>query len=190
MNIGVDLDGVLFDSESLLRTVSVFYDLEICGKGIVDKTANFCQDAYGWDKKQSQTFLDKYLLQCEKVAPVMPYAKYVIDKLREAGHKVYIITRRGWEDKKEITLTNKLLKKNKIKVDAVYYSKDSKLKTCQDLMIDIMIDDNSKTIETLANNNIRCFYYTGVFSRELSHPLITDVNNWGDIYLNILKTSK
>ena len=120
----------------------------------------------------------------------MPYAKFVIDKLKEAGHNLYIITRRGYEDKKEISLTNKLLKKNKIKVNHIYYSLDNKLNMCKQLKLDLMIDDNIKIVETLANENIPCLHFRSVYAKEINHPLITEVNNWGDIYREILKASK
>lgn len=47
MNIGVDFDGVLFDTEGIYRTLSQIYNLKIGGRMIEPEKYGFKKDLIG-----------------------------------------------------------------------------------------------------------------------------------------------
>jgi len=57
MNIGIDLDGVILDTENWFRTMSHFFDVEIDGKGEVDKTKVKVQERMQWNNGEFERFL-------------------------------------------------------------------------------------------------------------------------------------
>ena len=51
LKIGIDLDGVVFDSEKLFRVYAELYDiLELHQNGIIDNREVKFQDRYNWTK--------------------------------------------------------------------------------------------------------------------------------------------
>lgn len=116
----------------------------------------------------------------------MPYAKQVISALSKK-HNIYAITGRGITLPEEIDITKQRLNEENIKFKKVVYSASDKLKICQDLKIDIMIDDLVTTIESLANNGIKCFYYRDNINDKFKHKNVTIVRDWGDIAVELVK---
>ena len=187
MNIGIDLDGVVFDSELIFTTQSALFDFEKNGKGIKIPEELRASKRYCWSKEMEREFLDRYLLKIEQEAPVMPYAKLILNKLKEEGHKLYGITNRGYLHKDEITITLKRLKKEKIKFDDIRFSAMDKLVPCNDFKIDVMIDDYYENIEKVSKEGIKCLYYRDLVLKFIDLENVTEVNNWAKVYLEIKK---
>lgn len=185
MNIGIDFDGVLFDTESMFRAMSQIYNLKFGGK-VVDIEQLRFQDRFEWTNSQIKTFMNDNLLDIQLRSGVMPCAKQVL-KLLSKNHKIYAITSRGNSDVREINISNERLKDENIHFEDVVYCASNKLKVCQDFKIDIMIDDLLKTIKNLADNNIKCFYYRDNIVNDYTHPNVTIVRDWGDICAEMVK---
>ena len=190
MNSGIDFDGVLFDSEFLFKTMSVIFDMETNGKGVQSPEELRACQRYNWSKEKDQEFLDKYLVQVEKSAPVMPYAKEILKKLKHEGHKLYGITTRGYTCKDEVQLTLKRLKKEKIKFDDIRFGITDKAKSCKELNIDIMIEDYYKNVEDISQAGIKCLYFRDLVLKFCNLDNVIEVNNWGEIYIEIQKFNK
>ncbi len=80
----------------------------------------------------------------------------------------------------------RLLNENKIEFDKYYWKVEDKLEICKKENIDIMIDDDWKIIQRLADNKIKTLYFRDTNLVELEeNEYIKEVNNWGDIYRNI-----
>lgn len=189
MKIGVDLDGVVYDSEHLLRANAELYDLKIKGKGLVDPSNWSIKKRHGWSDETNDSFDDiatKSLIE----APVMPLAGEVLRKLKEEGYEIYLITARGSKVETEIKITKKVLKRDKIKYDKLIFCKTTKLAVCQELGVDLMIEDKPKTIEELSKNGIKCFYFRSAELPEINNKFVTMVYNWGQIYRHIYKIGK
>ena len=80
MNIGIDFDGVLFDTETTFRALSQIENLKLGGK-VVDLEQLRLQKRYNWSKQQINEFMSKNMLQVHNNAPLMPYAKQFIKTL-------------------------------------------------------------------------------------------------------------
>jgi uncharacterized HAD superfamily protein len=184
MNIGVDFDGVVFDTESVFRVLSQIENFKIGGK-VLDLELLRFQDRYNWTTEQLERFADKYVLEVHKTAQVMPYAREVLNALRKK-HKVYAITSRGLILDKEIAVTNERLKKDGLEFEKVVYCSD-KLQACKDLKIDLMIDDLWNTVFKLCENGVKCLYYRDNISNKFSHPNATVVRDWGEVAVELVK---
>lgn len=184
MNIGLDLDGVLFDSEAGLIASATLYNYEI-NKNLIDPNSLIAEERYDWSAEEVQEYLDRYLIKTEETSPLMSCAKEVVEKLRKNGHKIYIITSRGHVSNDEIKATKKALKREKLKFDGIYFSEYDKTNRCKELKIDIMIDDFYNNVINLAKSGIKCLYYHNLVNKPIKHKNVIEVKNWGDIYIKI-----
>lgn len=183
MNIGIDLDGVLFDTESQLRALASIYNKCGINADVVDSETIRNQYRFAWNNDQLRDFLDKTILPVIANAPVMPFAKRVMQLLKDAGHNLYSITARGIDYPEELAITERRLKEENIVFDKVYYVRpEKKIDKCKELGIDLMIDDLDSTIESLSNNGFKCLYYRDLILKFIDNPKVTEVRNWGEIY--------
>ena len=83
MIIGIDFDGVLFDTESFFRTYAEIFDIMHNGTGMVACDELRAEKSYAWGKDMFDEYIQGCLLESEKKAQIMPYAKEIIDMLRQ-----------------------------------------------------------------------------------------------------------
>lgn len=188
MNIGIDVDGVIFDSENWFRTFATFYNSEHFKSVEVDREELYFQKRYLWTPEQEHKFYNDCYEEIEAKAPLMPYAKMVIQKLKSMGHKLYIITTRGATIPGEIDISKKRFAEENLEFDGYFFASKNKAEVCKNLNIDVMIDDLYDNVEKIIANGIRCLYYRDLVLRQFDkeNTLVHEVRNWGDIYQEIL----
>lgn len=184
MKIGIDLDGVVIDSENTFRVYEEIFAIEdLNGKKIYNREEPKYQGRYNWSKDEQNLFNEKYLLKAAKESNLKPGFLPIYEKIKEMGYELVVITARGMfiEEMKDDAI--RLLKENNIVFDKYYWNITNKLEICKKENIDIMIDDDYKIIEELSKNNIRTLYFRDVNLKRLTESeYIKEVNNWGDIY--------
>ena len=184
MKIGIDLDGVVIDSETSFRTYEEIYSIKyLNGRKISNREEPKYQHRYNWTKEEQLDFNQKYLLKGAKESPIMAGFIPVYNILKEQGHELIVITARGGliEGMKEDAI--RLLKENNIEFDKYYWCVENKLDICQKEKIDIMVDDDWRIIKKLSDNNIKTLYFRDTNMKRLKeNKYIKEVNNWGDIY--------
>ena len=191
MNIAVDLDGVIFDTQSNLYTYGELFDIEIGGKGMVRPYEPVTENRYDWSESNRKKFFFNTVLYAMEVSPVMPYCQKVLNLLRQRGHKIIIITGRGIIDPQEEVITLNRLAKEKIEYDKIIFKNyPSKAKACLEEKIDLIIDDNYEVIEDLSKLNILCFQYMYVGTIDCNKKNVIPVKNWGEIYRKFLEIEK
>lgn len=190
MNIGIDLDGVLYDTENWFRVESCFYNEKIGGGEMIAPEEVKAYKRYNWTKEQENEFLKECLLEIENNAPMMYKAKEVLDRLVEDGHKIFVITSRGLVFSEELEITKKRLEKDNIKYEKLIFSTSDKGSVCKNLNVDVMIEDYKDYVLNIAESGIKCFFYRGNILTQINHPNVTEVRNWGDIYFEIKKLIK
>lgn len=166
MNIGIDIDGVLTDLENYIRNVAKKYMNE---NGFdFDDTIN-PNTIYGFlSKEDSNHFWDTHWENYATTIKVRENASKTIEKLKNNGNKIIIITARTYDNqivkagikrqKNMEKLITEWLNKNNIKYDKLVFSNLNKLKDCLDNKIDIMIEDSISNIKQLKDNmKIICF---------------------------------
>lgn len=184
MKIGIDLDGVVIDSETTFRTYEEIFDIDVLkGNHLINKEEPKFQARYNWTNEQEKEFIEKYFLIVSKESNLMSGFIGIYNLLKEQGHEFVVITARGGFVKEMKDDAIRLLEENNIKFDEYYWNVDDKLEICKNEKVDIMIDDDWKIIKRLAENEVKTLYFrdTNLMKME-ENKFIKEVNNWGEIY--------
>lgn len=201
MNIGIDIDGVLTD----VRQFIIEEGLKYCEKNKKGKLVNIngfnSDDIFDWGKEADTDFWVKNIFYYAENNPVIEGASENIQKLKDDGHKIYIITAR-WltidEDgelfkenpgeKMRNTVKN-WLAKNNIIYDELIFSGSDKLNSITENNIDVMIEDSPKNVLQLSQfTKVLCYNWT--YNREVKGKNIYRCNNWNEIYTKIIELNK
>ena len=192
MKIGIDLDGVVFDTEMWWATYAELYDcIQLNRNSIKNKGEPRVQDGYDWNDSELNEYLDRYLDL--KEFNVLPGVKEVVDLLKKDGHELIVITARGCLANTKNALsdaTNKLAKEV-IEFDKYYWNQKEKLEICKLEKIDVMIDDNYHICEAMANEGINALYFHSLSRKHIEeNDKLKEVSNWGEVYRYIKELSK
>lgn len=184
MKIGIDLDGVVLDSETTFRTYEEIFDVEVLkGNNLIDREEPKFQERYNWTKDQEQEFIDKYFMKVSRQSNLMSGFVAVYNLLKSKGVEFVVITARGGHVKQMKDDAERILNEENIVFDKYYWQINNKLEICQKEDIDIMIDDDYKIIEQVSSNKIKTLYFRDTNLKKLEeNEYIKEVNNWGDIY--------
>ena len=185
MKIGIDLDGVVFDSEKEFRVYSELYDMiDLKQNSKVDNRELRFQDRFKWTKQEVDEFFKKYHKQIVSECNYMPGAKHVLKLLKQDGHDLILITARGGVNKDIIKITEERLKQDEMDIfDKYYWATENKDDVCVKENVDIMIDDFYKKCESIANKKIKTIYLKDAPSYALEeNDYIKILYNWGEIY--------
>ncbi len=184
MKIGIDLDGVVIDSETTFRTYEEIFDVDVLkGNHLINREEPKYQARYNWTGEQEKEFSEKYFLTISRESNLMSGFVRVYNLLREQGHEFVVITARGGIVKEMKDDAISVLEENNIKFDKYYWHIDDKLEICKKENVDIMIDDDWKIIKRLAENGVKTLYFRDTNLMRLEeNKYIKEVNNWGDIY--------
>ena len=185
MRIGIDLDGVIFDSEKLYRIYSELYDIQdLKRNSLVDNKKIKFQDRYLWNKEETDGFIKKYHRKITETANFMPGAKEIIPLLKEEGNTLIIITARGKVNKDLVPITMQRLKENNLDIfEKYYWGTENKEEICKQEKIDLMIDDSNINCEKLARDHIHTIYLKDAPSLDIEeNEYLKVLYNWGEIY--------
>lgn len=184
MKIGIDLDGVVIDSEITFRTYEEIFDVDILkGNNLINSEEPKFQARYNWNENQQKEFIEKYFLRISRESSLMSGFRVVYDLLKKQGHKFIAITARGGFVKEMKDDAIRILEENNIKFDKYYWKIDDKLEICKNENVDVMIDDDWKIIKKLADNRVKTLYFRDTNLKRLGeNEYIKEVNNWGEIY--------
>ena len=189
MKIGIDLDGVVFNSEALWAVYGELYDYKELNKNsLIKRDEPRVQDKYQWNNEETQKYFDKYI-DIDNF-DFVPGAKEVINLLKQEGYELIAITARNdYCHGKEYAL--KKLQEAGISFDKMYFGEKDKLNTCLREKIDYMIDDNYHICKNLSNNGIKTLYFHSLGRVHLqNNKNIYEVYNWGEIYRYLLCHAK
>lgn len=188
MKIGIDLDGVLFDSDRLFDAYAELFDIENNGPGR-QNDAIHVEDAYCWSEEHFKYFLDAYYVnKILNDAPLKFLAKEVIEKLKNDGHELIVITNRGTLHEKEKEITLNRFKQENFNFDKVIFAIGRKSPVCIENDIDIMIENTPKIVEDVAENGTKCIYFRDN-TKLIEHKNVFEVKNWAEVY-RIIKNHK
>lgn len=192
LRIGLDLDGVVIDSETTFRTYEEIFDIEKGQNTLINRSEPKYQKRYNWTEDQEKEF-NKYFLEVSKNSPLMAGFKKVYNLLKKENIEFIVITARGLNSTGQFMKSmeddaKRILDENKIVFNKYYWRQSHKLEVCLKEKIDIMIDDDYKVIEQLSKHGIKTLYFRDTNLKKLEeNENIKEVNNWGDIYRIILK---
>lgn len=187
MKIGIDLDGVVIDSETTFRTYEEIFDIDILnGNNLIKTEEPKSQYRYDWTEEQQKEFIEKYFLTVSRESGLMSGFIGVYNLLKKQGHEFIVITARGGFIEKMKDDAIRVLDENNIKFDKYYWKIEDKLGICQKEKVDVMIDDDWRIIKKLSDNKIKTLYFRDTNLMKLKeNNYIKEVNNWGEIYRHI-----
>ncbi len=190
MKIGLDFDGVIFDFENNLRIEAEMYDHELKEKGlkngIIDARKVKFEDRYNWDENSKKHFFNTYFDKVNRYADFIPGAKLVLDKLKEDGHELIIISARGAFEESEIDIAEKKINEKGVQFSEINWKVTEKLEMCKSKNIDIMIDDRYGICKTISENKIKTIYFRDKTHEEIEeNEYLKEGFNWGQIYRTI-----
>lgn len=176
-----------------------YYILDCLTKYCIEHNLDCFQNPYAyenlkmsnWTTEIDLDYRKEYFFNYVKNEPARKFASEVIHRLKQEGHKIYIITSRAYstiEDEAGQSMRKSIkewLKKNDIIYDDIYFSAD-KIIQIKELNIDVMIEDSPTTIPTFVHCT-HIFCYDCRYNRELEDRNLTRVFSWYDIYKNINK---
>ena len=192
MNIGLDVDGVIFNTEEWLSLYAEIFDIETYKKDTLIKPYEYYKELqYDWEKEKSDEFLKTYLLKSTYDSTFIAGAIWVIKRLKELGHKIIIISARGNDYPEALPVLEKRFEDAGLTFDKIHWKINNKLDVCLTENIDIMVDDRPSTCKKLSDNNIHTLYLKNESRVELeNNDYLKTVRNWGEIYKQIILYSQ
>lgn len=189
MIIGIDIDNVISDLDKTFLEEFLKEDKNKRNKGIVNPSAeHMTQGMFDWTQDEIDNFLVNNMERMSMSFELIPQSKYYINKLKDDGNKIIIITGRGNRIfKNPEKVTKKWLENKEIYYDKLIFTKSSnKIEECKNAKVDIMLDDRPKIVKKLRENNINAYVVRTRYNENysLDMPMLL---NWEDIYSFIKK---
>lgn len=189
MKIGIDIDGVLTDFEKWQLDFGSKFFIEY-NKKIVNPEGYDSDIIFNVTKDLDSFFWHKYLYEYAKKEPARKFAAEVIDKLKEEGYEIYIITARYLTSRND-EIGNEMrnivinwLKENNINYDKIIFSPEDKLNTCIDNNINIMIEDKAENINNISKI-IPVVCFDARYNKACTGENIFRAYTWYDVYYQI-----
>ena len=184
MKIGLDIDGIILDFERTMRTYAELYDLLILRKNGVKNSRQFDYlKRYDWTDEEKKNFIDRYLVYATiNSTPLVPLVKEMLELFQLEGYEFLFITARGLLKKETKEAVIQVFQKNNIPIDNIYWGVKDKVSKCDELGIDIMIEDNPSTCKLLRDNKIKTLYFRDKDNERIQNgEFLTEVSNVGEI---------
>lgn len=190
MNIGIDIDDTISETFETLLPYSQKYTIEDLNKKsniyIRDDCSNHFYIVYmnGWNEKETTEFWNKYYGKILREVNIKKFASEVINKLKQEGHKIYLITARWDMPNDNIQkITKQWLKGNNVEYDELIINASDKLQLVKEKNIDIFIDDSFNNCKNIAeNSNAKVYMMTSRVNGSFNHEKIKRVYSWPHVY--------
>ena len=192
MNIGIDIDNVISNFDEVLLEEYLKHDKELRNTGIINEETYMTKGMFDWSEEEERKF---YLDNIECIAKSLNTkdgAKKYIDKLKQDGHNIFIITGRdNGEYTNPVEMTKKWLNENKIYYDKLILTnaykndKHGKTEKCLENNIDIMIDDSINICKDINEHGIKAIIMDTPYNRNTND--FERVHSWKEIYKYIKK---
>ena len=190
MKIGIDIDGVLTDFEKWQLEVGSKFFVKY-NKNIVNPDGYDSDTVFNVTKEMDSEFWHDYLYDYAKNEPARKFAGEVIDKLKNKGYKIYIITSRYLTDRnddlgKEMrNIVIEWLKENSINYDKIIFGPEDKFEICKENNISIMIEDKVENINNISKI-IPVVCFNASYNKVCNGKNIFRAYTWYDVYYQII----
>ena len=193
MNIGIDIDDTMSYTFEKVFPIAKEYVKRLFGKEIENEdytqvdSYNYIETVLGLDGKDIENFWRENLVNLFKTVEPKENVSQVINKLKDEGHKIIIITAR-WNEEycNSENLSKEWLKKHNIPYDKIYIGAESKKEIAVQEKLDLFIDDSIKNCREITNENIKCLLFASkVNLKNEESKNFEIVKSWDDIYRKI-----
>ena len=181
MRIGIDIDDTICNTWEYIKPYfksNFNIDDNILNENNYSRTLNCSKEEYySFFKEKKDNIIHKITKKKDD--------NKKINKLKDEGHKIYLITARGNLDMKTPYETTKLyLQNNNIKYDKLCLNSLEKDIICHENKIDIFIDDSIKHCTIVSKLGIPVLLMDASYNKQCDK--FRRVNTWEEIY-NIIK---
>ena len=196
MKIGVDIDNVISNFNEALLEEYIKHNEELGYSNEINENADYItRGMFNWAEGEVEAFYRANIERIVNNLSVKDGAKEYIDKLKDDGHSIYIITGRdNGELSDPYNNTKKWLDGNSIYYDKLIltnaYKKDQhgKSEKCIENNVDIMIDDLVHICRDCINYGITTLLMDTPYNKYVND--IPRVHNWKEIYEYITQYKK
>ena len=186
MKIGIDLDGVIFDTEQDLRVYQELYDMfELNQNSKADDKELRFSKRFNWTEETVLKFLEKHHADVVKQSNYMPGAKMILKMLKDEGHELIIITARGGINPNIIHITKQRLEQDNMinMFDKYYFQAKDKAEICKKENVDLMIDDSNINCKNISEQKIKTIYFKDAPAYDMEeNEYLKVLYNWGEVY--------
>ena len=191
MRIGIDIDGVILDSERVLSFYADYYAQFDLGKKKMRNDSVFIERNYDFTEEEADEFFARYFDYVTSTCSFVPGAKEILKKLEDDGNELYVVTMRGAFNDREIKFCDPRLDELGVNFKERVWGLKDKSTACMGFNLDFMIEDNPEHIKKLLNTNTKIIQFkeseTGV--QTIDSPNVFVARNWMDVY-RIIKNSQ
>ncbi len=181
MNIAIDIDDTITETyETMVSMIGIAYGMNI------DKILK-TTPSYNMLKKtltNFQDFASKNFTTMATVAPLKKDVVKVLNKLKEDGHRIIIISARNYDEYSDpYQVSYEYLKRNNVPFDKLIINAKDKSKQCILENVDVFIDDDTSNCRSVERTGIRTFQFSTVFNKSVKS--LDKVESWDDAYNKI-----
>ncbi len=188
MRIGLDVDDTLTDRENYVAPIVLDY-FKRTGKNfkLVDATKGSAIEMFNWTENDFVEFVEKEGYEYLAGVPAKQNAVEVVNKLKQEGHEIIIITARRMLD--PYAITKEWLDKHGFMVDEIIVDASDKTAICKHKKIDVFLDDTASIIEDLNKNGIPAFVMEAHYNKNIptTSPVI---KNFKEFYQVVQKLTQ
>lgn len=190
MNIGIDIDDTISETFETMLPYAQKYTLEeLKREPKINMNQDFLDHFYivkmnGWQEQEAINFWSKYYGEIIQKVNIKKFASEVINKLKQEGHKIYLITARWNMPNDNIQgITKQWLTENNIEYDELIINASDKLKVVKEKNINLFIDDSFTNCKSIAeNSSAKVYMMTSKINGNLEHEKIKRVYSWTEVY--------
>lgn len=184
MKIGIDIDNVISNFNEKLFLEYIKHDKDLRNTGIINENAEYIRKGmFDWNDEEENSFYKDNIERIAKELDVIDGARQYINKLKQDGNEIYIITGRdNGEYSEPYKMTELWLKNNDVYYDKLLFTnayKHDKHKVCIENNIDIMIDDSKTMCENCKKNGVNVLLMDTPYNKDSN---LERVYSWKDIY--------
>ena len=200
MIIGYDIDDTITDTYEVMMGYAQEYTLDVLGREPIINETNSCsnhlyiQYLHNWNKDEDLKYLELYYENIIKEVRPKTLALKYLNKLKEEGHTIVLITAR-WETEyiDVVGLTKEWLRENNVPYDKLIVNAENKQIAAKQENLDIFIDDSFKNCQMVSDIGIKTFIMDTRTNRNLDDERIKRVYSWPHFYSvfkNMIKEAK
>ncbi len=183
MKIGIDVDNTITNTLVTLKKYCAEYNDKVVKRNLKMNEWGFnTSNIFDWNEEENIEFCKKYLESVTLNVTVKENASKIIQKLKDEGNYIYIITARNKPDFSDpYLLTKNYLDSNNILYDELVVGCLDKLAFCREHDIEILVDDEPQNIQSVSNI-IPVIAFEGPQNINCNGDRIIKVNDWNEVY--------
>jgi len=191
MKIGIDVDNTITTTFPILKEYCIKYNEEVIKRNLkMHEDGCSTMTLYDWTVEENLIFCNKYLREIAMQAPIKPEARKMIEKIKNDGNEIIIITARS-EPRfiDPYSATKEQLDKNNIPYDKIIVNCPEKYKFCLENQIELMFDDEPQNIDSISKI-IPVIAFKEYYNQKCEGKNIIKVDSWEEAYKEYEKIKK